>query len=400
MSTGMVRPPAPDEVSPSSNGAIETAPADVDEKLGDQFALGPLIRDYVIPVETNNIWYALGGVLAISLALEVLTGLLLSLNYTPDAGRAYDIAEGGSHAFLESPGLAPIVLNFHYWNAFVVFGLVMVHMMRVFISGGYRHGKKGLWTVGVLLAAFTFLISLTGEALHWDEVGFGVPWNISEFLNAIGLAGTFNYTTDALLNIPVATEKLSQIYAVHIAIVPILLVLLIMMHYYLVKVKGISMPFWLKPSGRKAPFTEHIKVWMIYATIILKQKPAYSSNADTWENSSSFRERSWRPNPPLSIVVTIRSGSGYVIFPCWTKKMNVVVANLGVDPDIWGSALGMLLMLVALLAIPLIDRHTVEPRGWAAAFNLRTRGWAFLAITVFWLILIGGLVASAITEAG
>jgi hypothetical protein len=80
--------------------------------------------------------------------------------------------------------------------------------------------------------------------------------------------------------------------------------------------------------------------------------------------------------------------------------MSVIVANLGVDPDIWGSVPGMVLMLGALLVIPLIDRHTVEPGGWAAAFNLRTRGWAFLAIAVFWLILIGGLVANAITEAG
>ncbi|MEP6774967.1 MAG: cytochrome b N-terminal domain-containing protein [Chloroflexota bacterium] len=393
MSTGMVSPPAPDEVSPSSNGAVETAPADVDEKLGDQFALGPLIRDYVIPVETNNIWYALGGVLAISLALEVLTGLLLSLNYTPDAGRAYDITA----AMLQSPPWS-IVLNFHYWNAFVVFGLVMVHMMRVFISGGYRHGKKGLWTVGVLLAAFTFLISLTGEALHWDEVGFGVPWNISEFLNAIGLAGTFNYTTDALLNIPVATEKLSQIYAVHIAIVPILLVLLIMMHYYLVKVKGISMPFWLKPSGRKAPFTEHIKVWMTYATIILGIVLLVSIFIQRDPGTSPQLVQS----SPLFNSGDDPGGLGYKpTFPIsWTRGMNVVVANLGIHPDIWGSVLGMVLLLVTLLAIPFIDRHSVEPRGWAAAFNLRTRGWAFLAIAVFWLVLIGGLVASAITEAG
>ena len=80
--------------------------------------------------------------------------------------------------------------------------------------------------------------------------------------------------------------------------------------------------------------------------------------------------------------------------------MNVVVANLGVDPDIWGSALGMLLMLGALLVIPFVDRRTVEPQGWAAAFDLRKRGWAFFAMAIFWLILIVGLVASAITEAG
>ena len=80
--------------------------------------------------------------------------------------------------------------------------------------------------------------------------------------------------------------------------------------------------------------------------------------------------------------------------------MNVVVANLGMDPDIWGTVIGLLLMFGALLVIPLLDRGKTDPQGWSAAFDLRTRGWAFLAIAIFWIILILGTVASAITEAG
>jgi quinol-cytochrome oxidoreductase complex cytochrome b subunit len=100
------------------------------------------------------------------LTLEILTGVLLSLVYAPDAGRAYSITAD----LLGAPGWS-IILNFHYWNAFLIFGLVMVHLLRVFISGGYLHGKQGLWLVGVVLAGLTFLVSLTGETLHWDEVG-------------------------------------------------------------------------------------------------------------------------------------------------------------------------------------------------------------------------------------
>ena len=45
----------------------------------DQFGFGQLVRDYLIPVETNSIWYSLGGVLAISLALTNLSsGLLIT----------------------------------------------------------------------------------------------------------------------------------------------------------------------------------------------------------------------------------------------------------------------------------------------------------------------------------
>src|SRR6266545_1637879 len=67
-----------------------------------------------------------------------------------------------------------------------------------------RRYRTGLWLVGVALAALVFVISTTGEALHWDEVGFAVPWHVSEVLEAVGLAAAFNYTHQGLLTIPLA----------------------------------------------------------------------------------------------------------------------------------------------------------------------------------------------------
>ena len=119
------------------------------QRLEEQFGITQLIRDYMIPVETNSIWYLLGGVLAISLILQIVTGALLSLVYAPDAARAYAITAD----LLQRPGWR-IILNFHYWNGFLVFGLVMVHILRVFCSGGYLRGKQGLWLVGVVLAGY------------------------------------------------------------------------------------------------------------------------------------------------------------------------------------------------------------------------------------------------------
>ncbi len=49
----------------------------------------PLPSSAAIPVDTNTIWYSLGGVLAISIALEIVTGFFLALRYTPDAGKAF-----------------------------------------------------------------------------------------------------------------------------------------------------------------------------------------------------------------------------------------------------------------------------------------------------------------------
>jgi quinol-cytochrome oxidoreductase complex cytochrome b subunit len=332
-------------------------------------------------------------VLAIALGLEILTGFLLSLVYTPDAGLAYGITQH----LLATPGWS-LILNFHFYNSYLIFGLVMLHMVRVFITGGYRRGKEGLWLVGVGLAGLTFVISLTGEALHWDEVGFGVPWNISEVLNAVGLAGAFGYTTDALLAIPTATEKLAQIYVLHVSIVPIVLVAFIGWHYLLIRFKGISAPFWLRASGRTAGFSEHIKGWLILGVVLVGiiivisilaprdpgTAPQLISSSPLFGTDDDPGGLGFKPTYPIS----------------WTRGMNIIAANFGIDPDIWGAVIAMAVLLIALLIIPFVDRAEHEPESTAAAFDLRKRGLAFLAMGIFWLVLIVGVVQNAIAEAG
>jgi quinol-cytochrome oxidoreductase complex cytochrome b subunit len=362
--------------------------------LEDQFGLRQLISEYLIPVETNTLWYTLGGVLAIALGVEVVTGVILSMVYTPDASQAF----ATTARLIRSPGWN-VALNFHYYNAFLIFGLVMVHMVRVFISGGYQRGKQGLWLVGVVLAGIVLLVSLTGESLHWDEVGYAVPWHISEFLQAIGLATFFHYNFKDLLSIPSATTKLQQIYAVHIALAPILLLLFVMMHYYLIRLKGISLPFWERASGRTAAFSEHIKAWLIYGGIILGVVLLIALFVP--------RDAGIAPQLlPSSPFFGAKHGPGALgakpSFPIsWTHGMNVFVNKVfHMEPDIWGTVMGAVLMTGALVAIPFLDWSDHEPRDRAEAFNWRTRRWAFVAMGIFWLVMIIGIVTNALAKAG
>ena len=359
----------------------------------DQFGFRDVVSEYLIPVETNSVWYSLGGVLAIALVLEILTGFLLALLYVPDASRAFDITQN----FLASPGWS-IVLSFHFYNAFLIFALIMIHMVRVFISGGYRGAKTGLWLVGVGLAGLTFALSLTGEALHWDEVGFGVPWNIGEFLNAIGLAGVFNYATDGLTNIATATEKLAQLYTVHIAIVPMLLGGFIIWHYLLIRLKGISTPFWMHISGRTDSFSRHIRSWLILSAILIGAVLVISIVIPR----SPGVAPQLIPSSPLFGTDEDPGGLGFQPnFPIsWTRGMNIVAASLGIDPDIWGTVIAMVVMLGVLLLIPFLDRGLRAPLTRAEAFDWRKRGLAFAAMIIFWVILVVGLFENSVTAAG
>ena len=70
------------------------------------------------------------------------------------------------------------------------------------------------------------------------------------------------------------------------------------------------------------------------------------------------------------------------------------------EPDIWGTIIGMVLMTAALVAIPFLDRKTLEPTSWSEALSVRDRGWAFTAFALFWVIMIIGLMTNAITPKG
>jgi quinol-cytochrome oxidoreductase complex cytochrome b subunit len=373
-----------DVVAAPTGGRLRRLEGEVE----DQFGFRQLAREYLIPVETNSVWYLLGGVLAIALGLEILTGFLLSLVYVPDAGTAYQNVAG----LLQTPGWG-FLINFHYYSAYLIFGLVMIHMVRVFISGGYRGKKTGLWLIGVGLAGLVFVMSTTGEALHWDEVGFAVPWHVSEMLDAVGLAAFFNYTHPGLLQVPVATDKLGQLFSAHVSIVPITLGVFIGWHYLLIRFKGISLPFWLRSTGRSAAFTEHIRGWILWSGILL----GIVALLAIFLPRDAGMAPQLLPASPLYGAEHGPGGLGYKpTFPIsWTHGMNVFVADfLGVDPDIWGTMVGMVLMLGALLIIPFVDRGQAEPETRAAAFNLRKRGVAFAAMGVFWLVMIVGVVTN------
>lgn len=387
----------PTSEAPSESAAGES-PA-TSERSGwwsrtlDQFGYQQLVSDYKIPIDTNGFLYSLGGVLAISLLFEILTGMMLTYLYVPDANLAYGITAG----MLASPGWA-IVLNFHFWNAFLIFGLVFIHMLRTFFSGAYRGGKTGLWLIGAALAAFVFLLSVTGEALHWDEVGFGVPWNIGEALEAVGLAGFFNYAPEGLLNIATASEKLSQLYALHISIVVIALGLFMIWHLMLIRFKGISQPFWVVASGVMGSFSKHLRSWIIYSAIFLGivlliaifvqreagVAPQLIASSPLYGVDDDPGGLGFKPNFPIS----------------WTRGMNILAAQLGIDPDIWGTIVGMAILLIALLVIPFIDRGRFAPATFREAFDWRKRGWAFAAMVIFWIVLAGGLIVNFVTAEG
>ena len=179
----------------------------------------------------------MGGLAAWMFVIEVVTGVLLMLHYVPTAGGAYPSVQTITH-------VAPygfFIRNLHYWCGQIMVGMVVVHMVRVFVTGSYAPPRHMNWLIGLGLLVATLILDFTGYLLVWDDRGLWA-WTIARNLaETVPLIGPF------LANLlfgpsEVGDLALVRVYAWHVIILPGFLVGLMAWHFWRIRKDGISSP--------------------------------------------------------------------------------------------------------------------------------------------------------------
>jgi quinol-cytochrome oxidoreductase complex cytochrome b subunit len=179
--------------------------------------------------------YSFGlGVLSIILfGVLVWTGVLLMFYYVPSVERAYPTIK---QIQLSVP-LGQLTRNMHRWSAHAMVLVVILHMARVFYTGAYKPPREFNWIVGVVLLLLTLGASFTGYLLPWDQLSYWaitVGTNIAGYAPAVGTA----VRTTLLGGTEVGQNALIRFYTLHIAFLPLMLVLLISLHLWRVRKDG------------------------------------------------------------------------------------------------------------------------------------------------------------------
>ena len=193
--------------------------------------------------------FCLGGLTFFLFLVETLTGLLLMFYYRPVPDYAY--LDMKTLAFAVRFG--PVLRNLHRWGAHVMVILVMLHMLRVFLTGSYRPPREFNWVVGIWLLILTLLLSFTGYLLPWDQLAFWavtVGTNMAAATPFIGSEGPFHMLpaqSDVrfllLGDMKVGGSALLRFYVMHCVAFPLLAAVLMMVHFWRVrKDGGISRP--------------------------------------------------------------------------------------------------------------------------------------------------------------
>lgn len=182
------------------------------------------ISEYYAP-KNLNILYVFGALALLVLVNQILTGLWLTMFYTPTSDGAFDSVE----YIMRDVNFGWLLRYMHSTGASAFFVVVYLHMFRALLYGSYKAPRELLWLLGAFLFLLLMMEAFFGYLLPWGQMSFwgaqvitslfgAIPW-IGDSLT-IWIRGDFN----------IANATLQRFFALHVIGVPLMFVLLVFLH--------------------------------------------------------------------------------------------------------------------------------------------------------------------------
>jgi ubiquinol-cytochrome c reductase cytochrome b subunit len=188
-----------------------------------------------VPKSTASWWYVFGSAALTVLILQIVTGILLALVYVPSAAEAWNTLEVLNHRIL----LGWFLRALHGWGSNFMVAIVIVHMTQVFLFGAFKYPRELTWISGVFLLLMTLGMAFTGQVLRFDQDAY---WGIGIGASIMGrvpfLGGELVHL---LLRGPIiAGPTLTQFFALHVFVIPGILLAFVGLHLWMVLKLGIN----------------------------------------------------------------------------------------------------------------------------------------------------------------
>src|SRR6185437_7540130 len=118
-----------------------------------------------VPASAASWWYVFGSAATVLFMLQIMTGILLALVYTPSASQAWNSLQFLNH----NVALGWFLRALHGWGSDFMVAIVLIHLVQVFMFGAYKFPRELTWMVGVLLLLLTLGMAFTGQVLRFDQ---------------------------------------------------------------------------------------------------------------------------------------------------------------------------------------------------------------------------------------
>jgi quinol-cytochrome oxidoreductase complex cytochrome b subunit len=187
------------------------------------------------PEPEGNWWNTLGSASLFLFVMQGLTGIFLTVYYTPSPDHAYDSIQ----YIMNDLAFGWLIRGIHHWGASLMVLVVFIHMVRVFVTASFKYPRELTWLVGIGLLLFTVGMGFTGYLLPWHQQAY--------WATTVGtrIAGSVPFIGDFILKVlrggpDLSALTLQRFFSAHIWILPGLLAALIGAHLYLIIKHGES----------------------------------------------------------------------------------------------------------------------------------------------------------------
>jgi ubiquinol-cytochrome c reductase cytochrome b subunit len=191
--------------------------------------------EHHVPRSTASWFYVFGSAALMVFMLQVVTGILLAIIYVPSAAEAWNSLQVLNHDIT----LGWFIRALHGWGSNFMVAIVLIHMVQVFLFGAYKFPRELTWIVGVFLLLMTLGMAFSGQVLRFDQDaywGLGIGASIASRVPIMGPA-----TVKLMLGGPIiAGATLSRFFALHVFVIPGLLIALVGLHLLMVLKLGIN----------------------------------------------------------------------------------------------------------------------------------------------------------------
>ncbi|WP_027233439.1 cytochrome b N-terminal domain-containing protein [Phyllobacterium sp. UNC302MFCol5.2] len=328
------------------------------------------------PVPRNlNYAYAFGGILAIMLVSQILTGVVLAMHYAASTGIAFNSVE----KIMRDVNSGWLLRYLHSNGASMFFLAVYIHIFRGLYYGSYKAPRELLWILGVIILLLMMATAFMGYVLPWGQMSFWGATVITGFFTAFPIIG--DPIQQLLLGgFAVDNPTLNRFFSLHY-LLPFMIAGVVVLHVWALHVTGQTNPTGIEVKSKTdtVAFTPYATVkdafglvlFLILFAYFVFYLPNFMGHPDNYIQADSLKT-------PAHIVPE------WYFLPFYAM-LRAITFNIGPINSKLGGVLTMFGSIAILFLVPWLDTSKVRSavyRPWYKLFF-----WIFVAnaIMLGWL---------------
>jgi ubiquinol-cytochrome c reductase cytochrome b/c1 subunit len=233
-----------------------------------------------------NYFWNFGALAMINLAIMIITGVFLAMNYTPNVGLAFDSVE----RIMRDVNYGWLIRYIHMNGASMFFIVVYIHIFRGLYYGSYKAPRELLWMIGVVLLLLMMATAFMGYVLPWGQMSYWGATVITNLFSAIPVVGN-GVVTWLWGGFSVDNPTLNRFFSLHY-LLPFVLTGVVFLHIVALHITGSNNPLGIdvKSPQDTVPFHPYytikdsvgICVYLIVFACLVFFAPNYLGHSDNY----------------------------------------------------------------------------------------------------------------------